>query len=49
MEGIAAVGAKSIINENEWIEVKNKAKKVVPRKQDQLGKTMKFGKFDRNN
>ena len=42
-------GARIIINEDAWIEVKNKAKKVTSRKQDQFGKTKRSGRIDRSN
>ena len=42
-------GARNIINENAWIEVKNKAKKVTSKKQDQFGKTKRSGRIDRSN
>ena len=42
-------GAKYITNAKEWIEVTGKAKKVVPGRRDQFGKTKRFGKIDRNN
>ena len=42
-------GARNIINEDAWIEVKNKAKKVTSKKQDQFGKTKRSGRIDRSN
>ena len=42
-------GAKYVTNEKEWIEVTGKAKKVVPGRRNQFGKTKRFGKIDRNN
>ena len=42
-------GAKYMTNEKEWIEVTGKAKKVVPGRRDQFGKTKRFGRIDRNN
>ena len=42
-------GARNIINEDAWFEVKNKAKKVTSKKQDQFGKTKRSGRIDRSN
>ena len=42
-------GARNIINEEGWIEVKNKAKKVTIKKQDHFGKIKRSGRIDRSN
>ena len=41
--------AKNVINEEGWIEVKNKAKKVTFKKQDQFGKIKRSGRINRSN
>jgi hypothetical protein len=41
--------ATNLTNEEGWIEVKKKAKKVTFKKQDQFGKTKRFGRIERSN
>ncbi len=42
-------GATNLSNEEGWIEVKKKVKKVTFKEQDQFGKTKRFGRIDRSN
>ena len=39
----------NLTNEEGWIEVKKKVKKVTFKKQVQFGKTKRFGRIDRSN
>ena len=41
--------ARNVINEEGWIEVKKKEKKVRFKMQDQFGKTKRSGRIDRSN
>ena len=41
--------ATNLTNEEEWIEVKKKVKKVTFKEQDQFCKTKRFGRIDRRN
>jgi hypothetical protein len=41
--------ARNVINEEGWIEVKKKEKKVRFKMQDQFGKTQRSGRIDRSN
>jgi hypothetical protein len=42
-------GATNPTNEEVWIEVKKKVKKVTFKEQDKFGKTKRFGRIDRSN
>jgi hypothetical protein len=42
-------GATNLTNEEAWIEVKKKVKKVTFKEQDQFGKTKRFGRIDKSN
>ena len=46
-ETIGIANRMKSTNEKEWIEVKNKSKKVRFMKRDQFGKTKEFGRIDR--
>jgi hypothetical protein len=41
--------ARNVTNEEGWIEVKKKVKKVTFKEQDQFGKTKRIGRIDRSN
>ena len=41
--------ARNVTNEEGWIEVKKKVKKVTFKEQDQFGKTKRSGRIDRSN
>jgi hypothetical protein len=41
-------GATNPTNEDGWIEVKKKVKKVTFKERDQFGKTKRFGRIDRS-
>jgi hypothetical protein len=48
-DGVHHVRLTNLTNEEGWIEVKKKVKKVTFKKQVQFGKTKRFGRIDRSN